>query len=180
MRIQHKAIGVIAAVILALSGIGFASDLVGDFSESSIPVLNEELNSLSSSIKQTSTADRAYIDSRGAIDRGDPAADDKILANFTKNGAWQDWNLSAIVPSGARFVMISAYCRASTTGHTLKFRKNGNSNIYAVSVLGTVSANLYDFKDILVPLDTNRFIEYQATNTTDWTDMGATVKGWIY
>lgn len=110
-------------------------------------------------------------------DRGDPSSSDKTAANFTTDDTWRDLDLSSIVPAGTKTISLRLTVRDDAAGSLLAFRKNGNSNGINDGEIYTQVANVYNSADILVACDSNRVIEYKATNTT-WTDIYLVVKGW--
>ncbi len=110
------------------------------------------------------------------VDRGDPSVHDYTNA-FTTDGTWYDLDLSSVVPAGAIAVSLFVYLVDDATGSTLIFRKNGNSNEVNVSSCVTKIINTAFSFDVITVLDSNRVIEYKATNTT-WTTIIVSVKGW--
>jgi len=115
----------------------------------------------------------------GYVDRGDPATQDYAAGDLTKDGAWHDLDLSAIVPAGAKAVLFSARLRNTGTTKWLQLRKNGNANSWNVAIALTQVAVLYYDADLVVPVDTDRKINY-ATSSTGWIDIRLTVKGWWF
>lgn len=111
------------------------------------------------------------------VDRGDPASIDFTLTSFTTDGTWRDFNLSSIAPAGAKAVLLRVDIRDDLTESVFQLRENGNSSIINVATLVVLVANIKHYADIIVSLDTNRIIEYFATNTT-WTSINVTVAGW--
>lgn len=111
------------------------------------------------------------------VSRGDINANDYVLENFTTNGTWRDLNLSAIVPAGAKYVLFAIIMRDDAAGSTFQIRKNGNANDFNVLAARTQVANVYvDYRGI-VECDTNRVVEYKATNLT-WTEIYVHIDGW--
>lgn len=110
-------------------------------------------------------------------DRGDPAAYDFTLANFTTDNNWHDLDLSAIVPSGAKAVAIQILIQDDALNSHIQFRKKGNTNVYNRSYLNTIVINLWHNLDIIVACDDNRVIEYRASNVV-FTGINLTIKGW--
>ena len=108
-------------------------------------------------------------------DRGDPAAVDKSGAGFTQ-GAWTDWDLSAIVPAGATSVLLRVAFICTSGAGELNFRKNGNSNV--VNISRTASpANVLVQDDLIVACDSGRLVEYYLLTAT-YSAVEATVAGW--
>lgn len=111
------------------------------------------------------------------VDRGDPAAWDFAVGDLTTDGTWRDLDLSSIVPAGAKAVAIIVGIQDDAVGNTLQLRKNGNSNAVNKSATYTFIANTTITMDCIVACDSNRVIEYYASNTT-WTAINIAVKGW--
>ena len=115
---------------------------------------------------------------RGIVDRGDPSAADYTLGDFTTDFTWNDLDLSGIVPAGATFVVISGNINDNAVGSSLQFRKNGNSNNFnSGSVRTQVASATIDFR-LIIACDSNRVIEYRASNLT-FTTINVTVVGWV-
>lgn len=144
----------------------FAQELIPDFSPESVAVLNEEFRKI-----------RDDIDDKGFFDRGDPASDDWTQADLTTDATWRDLDLSAIVPAGAKAVLFSVGVKDGVVDSDLRFRKNGNTDIYNRAIVRTLVANVYTMQDIVVACDTDRIIEYNGDNLT-FTNINIVVKGW--
>ena len=112
-------------------------------------------------------------------DRGDPAAWDWQVGALTTNGAWQTLDCSAIVPEGAKFINFRIYLQDDVAGSTFLMRENGNAYAYNCGSLLTQVANVVIDSMFIVACDSNRVIQYNATNTT-WTDINILVRGWIF
>lgn len=111
------------------------------------------------------------------VDRGDPSSYDKVLANWTTDGTWRDWDLSSVVPAGAVAIVLrlSGYCNPTAQ---VAFRKNGNSNAINISACNfTVISVWFEFV-VIVPCSTARVIEYNAGNVT-WGALNSAVVGWL-
>ena len=111
------------------------------------------------------------------VDRGDPSVDDFNLLSFTTDKTWRDLDLSSIVPTGAKVVLLKALILDDAAGSYIFFRKNGNSNGIAAGGVYTQVANITTMTDINCACDTNRVIEYMALDTT-FTAIYVSVKGW--
>lgn len=110
------------------------------------------------------------------VDRGDPAVSDWDQDDLTMNNAWHDLDLSAIVPAGAIAVLLLVAFLDDTLNSYLEFRKKGNSNAMNVGVVTATVINVSHQEDILVACDSNRVIEYHATE--DLLSVYITVRGW--
>jgi hypothetical protein len=65
----------------------------------------------------------------------------------------------------------------NSANKNIKFRKNGNVSNKNVSTVRTIVANQNSQQDIIVSCDSNRIVEYKASNTS-WTRIDISVKGW--
>jgi len=140
-------------------------DAAADF----IPVL-DDTDSVHKKIKPTNLGHRF-------VDRGDPATVDYSETDLTMlTSTYYDLDLSAIVPVGAKAVLLAVVLQDDLVGSRIKFRKNGNSNTRSVSQCYSVVANAYTALDCIVPCDTGRVIEYDCTTSCDF--IAITVKGW--
>ncbi len=111
-------------------------------------------------------------------DRGDPGAHDKTIGGWTADGTWYDWDLSSVVPAGAKSIVLRGYVKSSQAGESFLARKNGNVNEYNVLQAITQAAGVAAAFQAIIPCDENRIIEYKFQNTGNWTDAVATVVGW--
>lgn len=113
------------------------------------------------------------------VDRGDPSSMDFAKAAWTIDSAFHDWDLSSIVPAGAKAVVICGIVNNSVSGAPIQFRKNGNSNSINMTSINSI-AGISMGVDVIVALDTNRIIEYYIYNAGTWSGgSGLTVKGWF-
>lgn len=120
----------------------------------------------------------ANLLSLAIVDRGDPSAWDFEETDLTTDNTWRDLDLSSIVPSGARFVLLGGYVVDNAVGSDIQFRKNGNSNDYHRVGATTQVIDVGIGIDCVVPCDSSRVIEYKATNVT-WSQIKILVKGWF-
>lgn len=86
-------------------------------------------------------------------------------------------DLSAIVPAGAKAIAMTVHVGNTVTGINMAFRKKGNSNTFnTATTYGSVAGYNYWY-DIVVPCDSNRFIQYiiesASINLAD-----VVIKGW--
>lgn len=116
----------------------------------------------------------------GFQDRGDPAVIDYAVGDLTTDATWHDLDLGTDVgvPVGAKAVLLRCTIRHATgAGNIVQFRKNGNSNVINTSNVRMQVANTLLDMDVVVPCDSDRKIEYLASNTT-FATIDITVKGW--
>ena len=114
----------------------------------------------------------------GYVDRGDPSSVDFAVGDLTTDGTVHDLDLSSIVPVNASSVLLHVIVKDGTVGNRIRFRKNGNSNMINIGVVRTQAANIDINQDVIIALDANRVIEYDATNTV-FTTLEIIVKGWF-
>lgn len=112
------------------------------------------------------------------VDRGDPAAVDKAIGDFTTDATWRDLDLSSIVPDGAKAIALQVAVRNNTQPNGVQFRKKGNSNTINVSYVRISVNDVIVNQDVIVPCSTARVIQYNADNVT-WTTLNVTVKGYF-
>lgn len=109
------------------------------------------------------------------VDRGDPAAAD--FTSFTTDSYWHDLDLSSIVPSGAKAVLLGLELLDDAAGSYFLVRKNGNSNAYNADKIRTQVANISMDGNLIVFVDANRVIEYRAAAVT-FSSIEMVVRGW--
>lgn len=112
------------------------------------------------------------------VDRGDPASYDWTVGSFTTNGAYHDLDCSSIVPAGAKAIVFRVYLSDETEDVFFQMRKNGNSNGINNSKLFVQTANRTATCDMIVACDSNRVVEYLASNTTI-TTLSVVIAGWF-
>ena len=111
------------------------------------------------------------------VDRGDPAAWDRDIGDFTCDGTYRDWDLSAIVDAGAVAVYLGVVWKASADNNYAGFRENGNSNGVNRFNVGGGPAQIEHHSSGWVALDANGKIEYFASANTNI--FYAVVRGWL-
>lgn len=125
-------------------------------------------------------ATKKYVDDAippGFVDRGDPVGFDFAVGDFITDGTWRDLDLSGIVPAGAKAVSLKVYVEDNLVGQSFLLRENGNTNPYNAPIILTQIANVPCGADLIVVCDSNRVVEYFASNTT-WTALFLVVKCW--
>jgi hypothetical protein len=120
---------------------------------------------------------KAYVDGKGYVDRGDPAAYDFTLAGLTTDGTYRELDCGAIVPAGAKAIHFLIVIQDNAAGMQFVLRDNANSNPYNTSSIFTQVAGVYMNADFIVACDTDRKLKYFASNTT-WTVINILVRGW--
>lgn len=116
----------------------------------------------------------------GLVDRGDPAAYDFDVSDYTDDGTWREQDFSAIVPAGAYAILIKARCQSSTAGAYIGWRKNGNSNDPGAFLTEILVANTNQSLTGIVFCDSDRKTEYNAFNFTGGSPaIDVVVMGWF-
>lgn len=109
-------------------------------------------------------------------DRGDPS--DIDFSALTTDASWHDLDLSAIVPSGAKAVILRVYIQDDAVGTYLAFRKKGNSNGKVILQVFTQATNAAIEAQGIVPCSTARVVQYTGSNTA-FSDIRIVILGWF-
>lgn len=116
----------------------------------------------------------------GYTDRGEGSAMDKAVGDFTTDNTWRDWDISAIVPKNAKAAFINIEIKDDAAGSKMDFRRNGNTDAtYSISSIATQVANVSVYGSLIVPVHSDRIIEYRGSNLAFIT-INAFVKGWFF
>ena len=110
------------------------------------------------------------------VDRGDPSTIDFDEGDLTLDGTWNDLDLSSIVPAGAIQVLIRLQLTDDAAGSYIGFRENGKTNAVNLIYARTQVALVTTDNQVLIPLDSNRVIEYRASVGFDSIDI--VIMGW--
>jgi hypothetical protein len=110
------------------------------------------------------------------VDRGDPAGYDYAASDFTKDGNWHLLDLSAIVPAGAKAVLVNILFYSTGVVKYFFLDKYGNTNHFAQSALASQVTSQMIGGDMTVACDTNRRIQYNADAAI--AVLHFAVKGW--
>lgn len=111
------------------------------------------------------------------VDRGDPAAVDFDNVSLTADGTWRDLDLSAIVPAGAKAVLLAIDINDTLIARVARFRRAGNVNTKNVSEINMQVSGIEITADLVCPVSAARHIEYNLTFAA-WIKTDLTVKGW--
>lgn len=111
------------------------------------------------------------------IDRGDPAVTDFDFAYFSVTNAWTEFDLSAIVPAGAKAVNLTCTLRATSINRKIQFRRHENVNDKSRSRMFTQVANQFITKDLVIACDENRKLDY-FRDLIGINSASVDVKGW--
>ncbi len=112
------------------------------------------------------------------VDRGDPAAFDWQLANFTRDNAWHELDCSAIVPDGATAIHLRLTGEATAAEMNGILTKNGNTNTKNGLFIWIPTPNGTDEADSFVACDTNRKLQYRFA-VGSWTWISIVIRGWL-
>lgn len=111
------------------------------------------------------------------VDRGDPASFDFDKEDLTLDGAWHDLDLSGIVPSVARAILICGHIQGNAVDWRVIFRKNGNTNEVNHCGMETLRANVERHRTSVVAIGSDKIIEYKADNQA-WATLSLAIRGW--
>jgi len=101
---------------------------------------------------------------------------DKAIGDWTRDGAWHDWDLSSILPVGAKKVQI--FVRAVTSGADIliSFQKKGETGAVS-SQQRYIDTNHTDcYFGYMVDVDANREIQYRVSAGA-MTNLWAAIQG---
>ena len=109
--------------------------------------------------------------------RGDASSVDFDLGDLTTDGTWRELDLSSIVPAGATATALHVRLTDNEANRFMVLRKNGDTGGENRSVIRTQVIDITISQDMIVGLDDDRKIQYNASNTT-FSTIEITVKGW--
>jgi len=113
------------------------------------------------------------------VDRGDPASNDWNVGDLIKDGTWRDLDCSGIVPAGTTTIAFKVIMSNSVSiSMDFHLRKNGNSNSVNEFRLTNqlIDVDISGFG--IVPCDSSRFVEYNASDSDFWTTLSVVILGW--
>lgn len=111
-------------------------------------------------------------------DRGDITSHDFELAAFTIDSQWHILSLAAIVPSGAKFVLLYFTGFEDAGGKVIRLRKTGYTGSFQFPTAITPAANMSTSICFLIPCNTAREIDYKI-QTGNWAAIELNVLGWV-
>ena len=111
------------------------------------------------------------------VDRGDPAAYDFDINDFTLDAAWHDLDLSALIPLGAKSVLFDFDFTNSSANRHVALKKGGQTNDFNHVETHTRVAAQDDHSQMVVAVGPNRIIQYNIS-AAGWSAMNATLCGW--
>lgn len=175
VRVDNSTLENVGGVIaLKNSGVGLNKIDLAATDNASIEVSGGKIKVKAAGISDTMLASTFL--KAGFVDRGDPVNPDKVLADWVGGLVWTDWDLSAIVPAGAKSVLLAVVVGGSDSAQRIHFRKNGNANENA-SVAARSYINGDNWYQFTIPCDVNRVIEYKFSCNQK---CEATVMGWFF
>jgi len=113
------------------------------------------------------------------VDRGDPSTDDFTISDLTTDGTWRTLNFSSIVPSGTKAIVLRVSVKDDATPKQIAFRKKGNTNTKNTQAISVTTTNQEIHACLIVPCDSQRRIEYNATSAT-WDQINIVATGYFY
>lgn len=112
------------------------------------------------------------------VDRGETTAPDFVIGDLTFDGVFRDMDISSIVGTGQKLVLIRGYVRATVAGKSIKFRTNGTTYADNVAESLTQEANTYQALGWWVMTDENGIVEFSGA-PTNFNVVNITVRGWF-
>jgi len=111
-------------------------------------------------------------------DRGDVAVYDYTTATLTADGAWHNLDISAIVGTAKRLVLINTYLKDNAGGKTMSLRTNGYTNGINIEQCGTVVADKTCSRNVWLYTDENGIIQYNIEVAT-WANTDLAIRGYF-
>ena len=111
------------------------------------------------------------------IDRGHLAAPDFELADFTRDGAWYELDLSGIIPKNAVAVDVRITCRETTADTQCLLSTDGAIGEYNTINAWTQSTTSYLCIMGLLTPTTDQKISYKFATGT-WGFIECVIRGW--
>lgn len=112
------------------------------------------------------------------VDKGDLAAWDYQIGDFTVGSGWHTLDISAKVGAAERLVLLRMQIKSAAGGKEMRLRTNGNSNEFNMQSMFTHDNTLYYRDDVWVKTDANGVIEYWIISTT-WNTINMSVRGYF-
>lgn len=112
------------------------------------------------------------------VNRGDPNDEDYDLSELTRDGAYHDMNISAIVGAAVRLVLLRVRGNANAADKVFKFKTKGQTNDYNIAEGRSQVANVTIAGDFWVLTDASGVCEYNF-DTAFANSIFITVGGWF-
>ena len=167
------------------TAVGGTLDVVGNIDPTSFETTNggfldeDDMASDSDVAVASQQSIKAYVDAAGGgfVDRGDPTGFDWDQTDLSvQNDTWNDLDLSAIVPAGAKLVLFRTLIKDASVNVVVYLREKGNVDAYNATDTRTQVSNVYLAGEALVACGSDRVVEYRITAAIDY--LGFLVKGW--
>lgn len=91
---------------------------------------------------------------------------DFILSDFTRDYQYHDLDLSGIIPAGTKLVLLWGAFKSDTPDCEGNFAQSGHTGEYLKSLYFEPVANIGCTMDCLIPVDSDRKIQYRFSNVT--------------
>lgn len=114
----------------------------------------------------------------GYFFRGDISAWDFTLVDFVRDENWHELDLSAIVPEGAKAVLLKVVVESVFEDKKFDLRAHGQIYNYNTCAIFTPKSSVRIGGVYLVPCDADRKIDYEAYST-GFTTINVIVVGWF-
>ena len=111
------------------------------------------------------------------VARADVATYDFDTTSLTEDGAWHTLDLSAIVPAGAKAVVLRLGASRSLAGQYFRVAPLGYTQPCNQANVATQVANVINEQTTIMPMNAARTLSYWATSGT-WTAIRVCVLGW--
>jgi len=111
------------------------------------------------------------------IDRGDPADADFSQADLIQDNTWRLLDLSLVVGTGVKLLVIYTYFDNDVSLSYISFRQAGNSNPWNSDGVFNHVIGVAGYETILVICDADGKIEYKSGSTDNKID--GSVRGWF-
>ena len=161
--------------------IGATTPAVGSFTNLGVTVVEASTGNSTGTtgqFLQVTGSNVAWINS--FTDRGDPAAFDFTLSDFTTDGNWHSTDLSTIIsPSNVKVVLMRFQIESAEANKSVRLRTTGSNNEISVSEAVTQVINIPIILEAMIPLTSDKFIEYSIPSA-DYTNLNLVVKGWWF
>jgi hypothetical protein len=105
--------------------------------------------------------------------RGNLTAADET--SWAGDSAWHTWDISAIVPVGAKAALFTIQIRHSLPSYTFRLKNDDDTGNYNACLLWTQTANVYVQGDFICPVSSLRKVKYYNEGLDN---ASVTIKGW--
>ncbi|GAI54072.1 unnamed protein product [marine sediment metagenome] len=120
-----------------------------------------------------------FADYGGYHDRGPSVGNDFTEADLTQDGNWNELDLSAIVPAGAKAVNLHSTAIDPNIGKAIYMRPAGDTTIIGTCTLRNQVANVSIGFYVPMSLSTGRKIEYKSA-APGYAGVTMKIRGWWF